>query len=212
MSGALSPSRTLIFINYRTCDEPFAALYIDKRLSERFGPGRVFRDSRTIQLGAHFPDKIRNALLECRAMIVVIGKRWLRVDSDGQRMIDKPHDYVRMEIAEALRRDIVVVPVLVGDVSLPPASALPASIAGLVSRQYRPLRVRDADTDTARLVEELLERLGGAGLPPPRPVWRCRHETQPPATVVPPVTTISNEFYGLVDARKAIFGNTHSVR
>jgi hypothetical protein len=210
--NALSPSRTLVFINYRTSDEPFAALYIDKRLSECFGPGQVFRDSRTIQLGAHFPDKIEKALLECQAMIVVIGKQWLRVDTDGQRLIDKPHDYVRMEIAKALRRNIVVVPMLVGDVSLPPVSVLPVSIAGLVSRQHRPLRVRDADTDASRLVEELLDRLGGAGLPPSRPSWRHRHETESPTSVVQPVTAISNELHGLIDARYAIFGNSHSVR
>lgn len=172
--GALPPNSALIFVNYRTSDEPYAALFLDKRLTERFGRGRIFRDSRTIRPGAYFPAEIWRALQGCQAMIVVVGERWLRADPDGRRRIDDPTDYVRMEIGEALRRDILVVPVLVDDASLPWAGALPPDIAKLASRQYLHVRFRSADHDASRLVDELVERLGGAGLRAPypaRPRW-----------------------------------------
>jgi TIR domain-containing protein len=205
--------KTLVFINYRSCDEPFAALFLDKRLTERFGRGQVFRDSRTIRLGTHFPAEILRALHQCRAMIVVIGERWFRGGPDGKRFIDRPGDYVRMEIAEALRRDILVVPVLVGEVSLPYASALPPDIAGLATRQYLQMRPRSADHDASRLVDELVELLGEAGLRASRPgrVRQRRSEPAPrqPAPAAPrqPAPVTFNDFRGPVDARYAVFGN-----
>lgn len=156
---------TTIFINYRSCDEPFAALFIDKRLAERFGAEQVFRDTRTIRPGTHFPTEILQALRQCRVLLAVIGQRWFRRGPDGRRLIDDPTDYVRLEIAHALgRNDVVVVPVLVGDTPMPAAYDLPADIAGLASRQYIRLRVRDAEYDASRLVDELVELLGEAGL------------------------------------------------
>ncbi|HEY8474373.1 MAG TPA: toll/interleukin-1 receptor domain-containing protein [Natronosporangium sp.] len=153
-----------IFINYRSCDEPFAALFIDKRLAEHFGPERVFRDTRTIRPGTHFPTEIRLALQQCRVLLVVIGARWLR-RGPGGRLIDRPDDYVRLEIANGLRRpDVAVVPVLVDDTPMPAASDLPADIAELASRQYVRLRFRDADADASRLVGELVKLIGDVGL------------------------------------------------
>jgi TIR domain-containing protein len=152
-----------IFISYRTCDDPFAALFIDKQLSEHFGSQQVFRDCRTIRPGTHFPSEISQALQQCRVLLAIIGPRWLRRRRDGRRLIDDPADYVRLEIAEGLHRGVLVVPVLVGKAALPTASALPAEIAGLATCQYLPLRVRDADYDVLRLVDELMGLLGEAG-------------------------------------------------
>lgn len=165
MSAQKLQLENTIFINYRSCDEPFAALFIDKRLAEHFGPEQVFRDARTIRPGTHFPTEIGHALQQCRVLLVVIGSRWLRQGPDRVRLIDQPTDYVRIEIAHGLhRRGVVVVPVLVGDTPMPAANDLPADIAGLASRQYLRLRVRDADYDASRLIDELVALLADAGL------------------------------------------------
>lgn len=153
-----------VFICYRSQDEPFAALLVDQWLTERLGAGRVFRDSRTIRPGTYFPDQISRALQHCRALVAVIGSRWFSRGPDGQRLIDSPRDYVRREIATALQRGLLVIPVLVGGVALPAARSLPADIAELASRQYLHLRVRSAEGDGARLVGELVDLLDGAGL------------------------------------------------
>jgi hypothetical protein len=48
-------------------------------------------------------------------LIAVIGKRWLIFpDEEGGRRLDNPEDFVRIEIATALKRNIRVIPVLVG--------------------------------------------------------------------------------------------------
>jgi hypothetical protein len=149
-----------LFINYRGSDEEFAALYVERCLADHFGREAVFRDSESIPPGVHFPDLIWKALQQCQVLIAIIGEAWLRRGPDEQRLIDRPEDYVRRELAEALRRDIRVVPVLVRNACLPDARLLPVDIAGLATRQYVHLRVRTAENDTSRLVEKLAEVLG----------------------------------------------------
>jgi hypothetical protein len=190
-----------IFICYRGADEPFAALFLERCLVDRFGPGQVFRDSRTIPPGVHFPDRLSEALQACRALIAVIGKDWPGEGRDGQRRIDATDDYVRREIATALQRGILVVPVLVGGVSLPTADMLPSEIAGLASRQFLPLQARTADDDASRLVNELARALGGAD-PHGRP--RPTANRRGSAAAV-------HTFHGPVDARQCVFGNVYTA-
>src|SRR5690606_28609736 len=145
----------------RTNDEPFAALLIEQRLAARFGRDQIFRDSRAIPLGTHFPERIMVALRQCRALVAVMGARWAGREPGGGYRIDRPDDYVRREIAFALRRDILVVPVLVEPAELPDPADLPAEVRPLVSRQYLRLGVRSADRDVDALVRQLAHLLGG---------------------------------------------------
>jgi hypothetical protein len=114
-------------------------------------------------------------------------------------MIDDPSDYVRYEIAVALQRDILVVPVLVGDALLPVAAALPADIAGLTSRQYLHLRVRTAENDASRLVDALTGLLDGG----------CSPARQGAAASQPGAAAVSHDIHGPVDARHSILGNVY---
>lgn len=164
--------KNLIFICYRCSDEPFAALFLEAKLADRFGRGQVFRDTRSIPLGTEFPDRLGEALHQCRALVAVIGPDWLGRNRDGTRRIDSAADYVRREIATALRRRVLVVPVLVGNASLPAVAKLPPDLAGIANRQYLQLRVRTADADAVRLVDELAEAVGGPELSRPRTAFR----------------------------------------
>ena len=50
------------------------------------------------------------ALIDFR-LVALIGKQWLTItDEDGRRRLENPEDYVRLEIAAALKRDIRVTP------------------------------------------------------------------------------------------------------
>ena len=49
-----------------------------------------------------------------RCLLAVIGPNWLNAkDESGVRRLDNPDDFVTIEIAAALARDIRVIPVLV---------------------------------------------------------------------------------------------------
>jgi hypothetical protein len=69
-------------------------------------------------------------------MVVLIGDVWLSAkDHTGQRRLDSPKDWVRLEIETALRRDIPIIPVLVQGAPMPSEDELPASISDLTGFQ-----------------------------------------------------------------------------
>ena len=64
-------------------------------------------------------------------LIAVIGPNWATAaDGSGRRRLDKPDDFVRLEVGGALRRDIRVIPVLVGGAKMPDAHEFPMTSPG----------------------------------------------------------------------------------
>src|SRR6266545_7653798 len=111
---AMTRQRSQVFINYRATDEPWAAVALDDALTQRWGEDAVFLDNRSITVGRLFDNELVANLRDSSVLLVVIGARWLSVrDLYGRRLIDSQHDWVRLEIAEALAYGIPVVPVLV---------------------------------------------------------------------------------------------------
>ncbi len=115
-----------IFISYRRDDSRQAAGRLADALADRFGAQCIFRDVETIELGVDFTQALNQALASCVVMLVLIGRDWLDIrDANGQRRLGLPQDWIRQEIATALKRDIRVVPVLVDGAQLPDEAALP---------------------------------------------------------------------------------------
>lgn len=89
----------------------------------------IFRDIDQLRGGKKFPDELSRALKNSRVMLVVIGPRWLTAEAaDGKRRLDDPDDLVRKEVAQGLNNGLTVIPVLVGDATMPLASSLPEEI------------------------------------------------------------------------------------
>ena len=118
-----------IFISYRRIDSAGHVGWLNDDLSERFGQDHIFRDIETIQPGADFVEAIQQAVGSCDVLLAVIGRQWLAVtDATGRRRLDDPDDFVRLEIATALARNIPVIPVLVQGASMPAAHELPGPL------------------------------------------------------------------------------------
>jgi hypothetical protein len=115
-----------IFISYRRDDVAGDARGIRDGLAARFGRGSVFMDVDDLLAGQRFDEELVKALDACDVLIAVIGPRWK--DLLQARMASGEPDYVREEIAEALRRRIVVVPVRVGREGQMPPLPLPAGL------------------------------------------------------------------------------------
>ena len=89
-------------------------------------------------------------------LIAVIGKRWLiSSEAEGSRRLDNPDDFVRLEIATALKRNIRVIPVLVDDASVPRASDLPDDLKSLVRRNAVEVSHTRFGADSERLIAAL---------------------------------------------------------
>ena len=74
-------------------------------------------------------------------------------DLAGNRRLDEPFDFVRLEIAAALARaSVLVVPVLVEGTAMPAPSELPDNLRGLTRRHAVSVRDETWDSDVDRLV------------------------------------------------------------
>ena len=118
-----------IFVSYRREDSSGHAGRLFDRLAAHFGKDRIFMDIDTIEPGEDFVTIIEEAVSSCDILIAIIGRQWLKSASQNTSRLDNPHDFVRLEIATALNRDIRVIPVLVQRASMPTAQDLPDDLA-----------------------------------------------------------------------------------
>jgi formylglycine-generating enzyme required for sulfatase activity len=158
---------TRVFISYRRDDSADITGRIFDRLRAHFDKQILFRDVDVIPFGSDFRQVIRKAVEDCQVLLAVIGPTWLSIASKtGTRRLDDPADFVRLEIETALKRDIPVIPVLVGKAAMPEAIHLPDSLQPLVFRHG--LEVR-RDPDFHRDVDTLIRGLNGLLNPTPPP-------------------------------------------
>jgi formylglycine-generating enzyme required for sulfatase activity len=157
-----------IFISYRREDSAGYAGWLYERLSERFGQGKIFMDIATIEFGLDFVEVIEKAVGSCDVLIALIGRQWLTVtDAAGHRRLDDPGDFVRLEIATALDRNIRVIPVLVQGATMPHSTDLPNALKKLSHRHALEISDTRFDYDVTRLIEtlEMVARVEEGAMP-----------------------------------------------
>ena len=94
-----------IFISYRIDDSQASAGRLYDRLHSHFASNRIFMDVANLAPGVDFVDAIEKSVSSCDALIAVIGRDWLvSSDEKGRRRLDNAEDFVRIEIATALKR------------------------------------------------------------------------------------------------------------
>jgi hypothetical protein len=147
-----------IFMSYRRADSMAVSGRIYDHLVEVFGEDSVFKDVENIEAGDDFRVVLTNAVSSCDVLLVIIGPNWLNVaDSTGRRRLEDPHDFVRLEVETGLKRsDVLVVPLLIENASMPRPSDLPASMQDLCFRNAMPVR---NDPDFHRDIQILLDHL-----------------------------------------------------
>jgi TonB family protein len=174
-----------IFINYRREDSSGHAGRLFDALSGHFA-GRLFMDVDTLEPGVDFVEAIEQAVGSCEVLIVVIGREWLTVmDAAGQRRLDDPADFVRLELETALERKIRVIPVLVQDAPMPRVEELPPSLARLARRNAIELSDARWAYDVERLgrtIQSILKEKDAATLALTAALEKA---AAPPAPVVP---------------------------
>ena len=125
-----------IFISYRRSDAEGWAGRLSDSLKAELGRVNIFRDIDHIPFGAEFDTYITDAVGSCDVLIALIGPRWLTVtDKNGKRRLDDPKDFIRLEIATALKRNVRVIPALVGEAQIPAQEELPQDMQALARRQ-----------------------------------------------------------------------------
>jgi formylglycine-generating enzyme required for sulfatase activity len=162
-----------IFVCYRREDAQWSAGRINDKLVHAFGAHRVFFDTVTIRPGEDFVEVLGAMVGSCRVLLAVIGPHWLDI---LDRRLKDDNDFLRIEIAEALRRNVRVVPVLIDGAKSPPAERLPAEFKALSRRHAVQVRADTFHADVSGLIEFLKEFLDVAS---------ARQEPTVPSTHLP---------------------------
>ena len=145
-----------IFLSYRREDSEGQAGRLYDDLVAVFGSDSVFMDVAAIQPGRDFRKSIDQSLNSCGVFLSLIGKNWLSAkDASGQRRLDDPADFVRIETGAALKRDIPVIPVLVQGASAPKPDQLPDDLKELAFRNAVELTHARWDSDIEVLIKAL---------------------------------------------------------
>ncbi len=201
-----------IFISYRRDDSEGQAGRLYDDLSRTFGDSSVFMDVTAIEPGLDFRKVIDHNVASCGVLLAVIGPGWLDAkDESGQRRLDNPMDFVRLETASALKRDIPVVPVLVRGARMPRADQLPPDLGELAYRNGLELTHARWDSDVEVLVKALHRHIKDEAAAPEQ---TSRPASAPPRSAasanVPPVAPVKKQSsliaVGLVAAAVVGFG------
>ena len=174
MASFTAAGRGRVFISYRREDSAFPAGWLYDLLCAHLGSDYIFKDVDSIDPGDDFVRVIGDAVGSCQVLLALIGDRWLDItDRTGHRRLDDPEDFVRLEIEAALRRDVRVIPILVGRAPLPRSEQLPHSLRGLIRRQAIERSPNRFEPDVARLVRTIdktlaaIDNKGSADAPAP---------------------------------------------
>jgi hypothetical protein len=194
---------TSLFLSYRRDDAGPDTQAISDALRQAFGDDSVFMDTSSLQAGAVWPEELKTALKAAETILVVIGPEWLRAGTDewGRRRIDREDDWVRQELALALK-DKKVIPVLVRGAMIPPAEALPEPLKALSQRQGIEIRRDYWNHDIKLLVAQFGHAPKGSEQPSRNPElcytridvhegashWRCSDSSPGPLLKVEEAT------------------------
>jgi TIR domain len=145
-----------IFISYRRDDSAGHAGRVHDRLQRAFGRDLLFMDVDSIPLGTNFVEVLDEEIAKCDALLAIIGPGWLDArDEKGQRRLEDPDDFVRIEIGTALKRGIRVIPVLLEGTHVPKADELPDGLKELALRNGLDVRHASFSEDMERLIRGL---------------------------------------------------------
>lgn len=121
-------------------------------------------DVNAIQPGRDFRKAIDESIHKCSVLLAIVGQSWLESrDGSGQRRLDDENDFVRIEIASALERDITVIPVLVRGARMPRAEQLPKDLQELAFRNAVELTHVRWRSDVQVLIQALRPCLESTG-------------------------------------------------
>ena len=147
---------TKITVSYRRNDSDAITGRIFDRLVTHYGADSVFRDIDNIPPGIDYRKHISGALATTDILLAIVGPQWTGRTPGGSIRIQQATDLVRIEVETALRKDIPVVPVLVGNATMPQQTDLPDGLQDFVFRNaVRVDALEDFEDHVRRLIRSL---------------------------------------------------------
>lgn len=171
-----------IFISYRRDDTEGEAGRLFDDLVRTFGEGSVFMDVAGINPGIDFRKAIDDNVATCGVLLAMIGPGWATItNSSGQRRLDDANDFVRLEVASALARNIAVIPVLVHEAKMPAPDQLPENLKDLAYRNSVEITHARWNSDVQLLTKALSQYVASSSSTSTEPVHATVPVQLPPA-------------------------------
>lgn len=196
-----------IFISYRRDDTEGEAGRLFDDLTRAFGSDAVFMDVSGIEPGSDFRKAIDDNVACCGVLLAMIGPTWGTISgSDGKRRLDNENDYVRLEIASALKGSIAVIPVLVHDAHMPHADQLPDNLKDLAYRNSVEITHARWNSDVQLLIQALTQYVHSSKATETEPVHATVPVQLPPPHAVPDATPVQTKSKTPLIAGLAVMG------
>ena len=150
-----------VFVSHRRVESSWLAGYFSDNLPGLLRGSRVVVDMDLIRPGDEWRAVLDRELGRSAALLALIGPTWEHLTTaDGRVRLHEADDTVRYEIATALEKRLLVIPVLWGRTTPPAAESLPHEL-----RRLPELHVAVVDQRLRRRdLERLTVRLRSAGL------------------------------------------------
>ena len=133
-----------VYLSYRREDSERIAQQLTERLAEHF----------EVVAPAAEPE---SAVLQADVVVAVIDARW--TDIMGQPRSDSSSDRVSAEIAAALRRGVLVIPVLIDGARMPTRTELPDTLAELAGKRAVIVGTDSFTSDSSQLLSSIERRV-----------------------------------------------------
>jgi uracil-DNA glycosylase len=196
INGIVIFTMSRIFINYRRQDSEGYVGRLYDRLCDHFDAKDIFMDVTTIRPGEDFVQTLEDAVAGCDVVLTIIGPQWLAASNEqGERRLHDPRDFVRIEIASAIKHNKGIIPVLVGGAKMPPTSELPDEIAPLTRRNALELSHQRFAYD----VEQLAQAIKLA-IVPAKPAAKARANSETLRRKIKALKALKDEIYAAQDA------------
>ncbi len=174
-----------IFISYRRDDAEGEAGRLYDDLVRNYGNDSVFMDVAGIAPGLDFRKAIDDNVSSCGVFLAVIGPQWATITGpSGQPRLNDANDFVRLEIASSLARNIAVIPVLVHEARMPHPDQLPDNIKDLAYRNSVEISHARWNSDVQLLINALKQYVTTSSATATEPV----HATVP-VQLPPPISS-----------------------
>lgn len=149
-----------LFISYRRSDSQQIVDQLESILIERLAGVEVFRDVGGIEPGDNWKKLISAKINTSDIMLVIIGPDWLTAKKSGERRLYDSNDIVCYEIALAISKGVLMIPVLIKGALFPDANELPSNIRYLAQINAYTIRPQALDIDIKLLIKRLGFMLG----------------------------------------------------
>ncbi|MDF2746004.1 MAG: hypothetical protein K0S98_288 [Propionibacteriaceae bacterium] len=133
-----------VYLSYRREDSERIAQQLTERLAEHF----------EVVAPAAEPE---SAVPQAYVVVAVIDARW--TDIMGQPRSDSSSDRVSAEIAAALRRGVLVIPVLIDGARMPTRTELPDALAELAGKRAVIVGADSFTSDSSQLISSIERRV-----------------------------------------------------